>query len=456
MKPINNSQEDKIINLFEILSNDDILNMLQIIDKTYLKGDVLKYLFNRYVISKDHKFGEIIKQLINTSKENVIEFTEVRDTENILIEYKKAFSQFDPDINLLMDFIRKGVDPNTPCDWMGYDDTILHLVASYNRVDLIDELIKFGNAKSIIEAKNKDDETPLIYAILNNSVEAVNKLIKVGADVNNGDDYPPLSQAIFKGNLNIIELLLEAGADITCSCEDMSLIDYTKKVRSGENCSNIIKLLEEYLNKKLRFELNNMWLRDLNKCIKFIECGADINTQDKDGLTTLHIASDRGDLDAVKYLVENKANINIQDATGRTPLVYAVEIYRNDEVIKYLIEQGADKNIKMMSGRTALFSAVEYRSIEIVKLLIDKDNIEDKDTYGKSILDIVNHTSHNLFCEDIKKLIEDILFEKYNIKELYEIYDNYQKVDWKSHKKLLMQYSYRINNLKYTNNFKYL
>ena len=67
----------------------------------------------------------------------------------------------------------------------------------------------------------------------------------------------------------------------------------------------------------------------------------------------------------IKFLIENKANINIPDNEGETPLHYfafKMEIDDSDgrevnkyyySVAQYLLKNGADKNIKDKWGRRA-------------------------------------------------------------------------------------------------------
>jgi ankyrin repeat protein len=60
-----------------------------------------------------------------------------------------------------------------------------------------------------------DGTTPLHWAVHNNDVAAVDRLIKSGADVNAKNDYgsTPILEAVEPGNAVILEKLLKAGAN---------------------------------------------------------------------------------------------------------------------------------------------------------------------------------------------------------------------------------------------------
>lgn len=144
---------------------------------------------------------------------------------------------------------------------------------------------------------------------------------------------------------------------------------------------------------------------DLANIIKLLRHGANINFQDiQTGETAIHIAMHRNYLylDLIKTLLEYKAELNIQDKYGETPLHIASK-YRNSEFIKLLVEEGAYINIKADHGRTPLHHAIYLRrylyeieygiEVETVNTLIQLGaDINMVDHYGKSGL----HGTYNV------------------------------------------------------------
>lgn len=95
------------------------------------------------------------------------------------------------------------------------------------------------------------------------------------------------------------------------------------------------------------------WVKEGNfeKIKKFT---GNVNVNDTLGMAPIHWASDRGDLDMLKFLIEEcSANVNFQDATGQTALHYAVSC-SHESICKYLVDNGAMINIQDEDGVTAL------------------------------------------------------------------------------------------------------
>jgi len=87
----------------------------------------------------------------------------------------------------------------------------------------------------------------------------------------------------------------------------------------------------------------------------FAKSNIDINQQDDNGRTLLHIACKYQNYNIVKYLIGRRININAKDNKGLTAL-NEVEYHANDPVFKYLRENGALK--KDQIGRRGKYITV--------------------------------------------------------------------------------------------------
>lgn len=97
---------------------------------------------------------------------------------------------------------------------------------------------------------------------------------------------------------------------------------------------------------------------------------ADINyvSPSKGGKTALIAASEYGNVEAVMFLLENGAKVNVSDVNGMTALMMAAQRGK-DKIVEALLKSGADKRLKNKEGKTALDLADEEKYSAIVKMI---------------------------------------------------------------------------------------
>ncbi|WP_282043073.1 ankyrin repeat domain-containing protein [Winogradskyella flava] len=75
----------------------------------------------------------------------------------------------------------------------------------------------------------------------------------------------------------------------------------------------------------------------------FIEKGADIDFQDKNGYCALHFAAQNNEIEIMRVLLNKGANPNLRDSYGNTPIWTAIMNTKDDfSIIKLLMENKAD------------------------------------------------------------------------------------------------------------------
>ena len=82
----------------------------------------------------------------------------------------------------------------------------------------------------------------------------------------------------------------------------------------------------------------------------------------------LHEAAADGDIEQVKLLISQNANLDVRDNRGGTPLHVATRSGRKD-IVELLIAKGADVNVRTKGGRTPLDLAKRRGYTEIIELL---------------------------------------------------------------------------------------
>ena len=101
--------------------------------------------------------------------------------------------------------------------------------------------------------------------------------------------------------------------------------------------------------------------------IFLIKKNADINYVSDEG-TALMAAVVKGNLELVKALLMNKANLDLTNSKGTTALMYAVQ-FNNYEITKLLLEYKANKTLINNEGKTAFEYAVFSNNEKIINLL---------------------------------------------------------------------------------------
>jgi ankyrin repeat protein len=96
----------------------------------------------------------------------------------------------------------------------------------------------------------------------------------------------------------------------------------------------------------------------------------DVNAKCHDDRTPLHVASQKGHVDAVHVLLDHGAHVNAQERyMSWTPLHFASE-GGNLKVVQLLLEHEATLNARSKSGNTPVYLASREGRLEVVRLLL--------------------------------------------------------------------------------------
>lgn len=102
--------------------------------------------------------------------------------------------------------------------------------------------------------------------------------------------------------------------------------------------------------------------------------GRDINETDSDNIGGLHWAVKFDNIKAVRFFIENKANVEISTDYGITPLVFAIE-ENNPKMVEILIKEGKANIYGSYAGedisKYPIYCAVKNTNLNIIKILIN-------------------------------------------------------------------------------------
>ena len=310
--------------------------------------------------------------------------------------------------------------------------TPLHLAARYGDWDIGLDLI-IGGAN--VDAADCLGATPLHVAACHNHKDFVDMLSrsKIGANVNSKsfNGSTPLHSAAACGAVDVIDHLLYHGANLSAvdennlstlhySIMNIRQLDFDHEVFLNKtNLSDVtLSLLMDdrrgYLADFDRYD-NSSIIRNTN-CYQWLDTflhllirGSDINAVDIYGRTPLHFASANGLPDAVNILLQRKAEFEICDRSGRTPLEVAVEnstvhsatssfviaesfydlkqhLEHHEMVVYLLLSSGASFKNCSRNAESLLHHALARNQPYIAQLLLFKGaSLHCKDSFGRTL-----------------------------------------------------------------------
>jgi len=312
--------------------------------------------------------------------------------------------------------------------------------AKYGDTIRIRELVQKGADINIKDKSN--NYSPLMWASIKGNFDAAKLLIENGAELNCLGEYnnSALALAAFAGRIEIVKLLVLKGAEINPENPK-----YTSPLNSAVNeghtevarflIDNGAVIQPDILSQALQYPDNAnpeiIYLLILN--------GANVNaisSKTFGGTTALIWAVKNNYLDLVKFILEKKPDVNIQNKNQSTALLVATEYslnemavllisngadintfssrgsalmiasaLRNRGLVELLIESGADVNFTPNHYETAFIISVKKNDLEIAKLLIKNGaNLDVKSLNGATALMIAVAFCHT---EIVKLLIEN-------------------------------------------------
>ncbi|XP_059478555.1 palmitoyltransferase Hip14 isoform X2 [Neocloeon triangulifer] len=110
----------------------------------------------------------------------------------------------------------------------------------------------------------------------------------------------------------------------------------------------------------------------LGSMVLLMQYGADPTIRDGEGCSCIHLAAQFGFTAIVAYLVAKGINVNMQDKTGMTPLMWSVCKNQNLDPTRLLLTFGASTSAQeKLFGNTALHCAVMAKNGTAIGVLIE-------------------------------------------------------------------------------------
>jgi Ankyrin repeats (3 copies) len=177
---------------------------------------------------------------------------------------------------------------------------------------------------------------------------------------------------------------------------------------------------------------------DIAECKAFIDNGADLDVEDDDGNTVLHVAVKHCDTNVIKLLLDQGVPVDSENNLGYTPLrvavncnrkkVIALLLYRNTDIdapdnrgntplhvaaskgiINLLLVKGAEVNAVDDYGETPLHDALSKNEVYKVRLLLSHRNINIHAKKGSCSNETPLEIARSSKCQKISNVFSEYL-----------------------------------------------
>lgn len=262
--------------------------------------------------------------------------------------------------------------------------TILERAAADDRnLEIVKYLVEAG--AEVNPAECGDMGTPLRAAVHGSEksgegsmIEIVKYLVGVGANINKGDDQDSLvSLAVSKGDMEVVRYLVEVGVELEFpkDFEKALEVDFLEgmKFMIPRGADVNMPLSGSY---GTPIEKVSSCQGALPYVKALVDAGAQVNMFSKNGSGSPLAAAVLGaDIDIVKYLIQNGAEVNVSLPHGNYGnALIAAASGGNYNVVKHLIKSGADVNASPKHGEygsALVAAATEEGNVDTIKALLE-------------------------------------------------------------------------------------
>lgn len=188
-----------------------------------------------------------------------------------------------------------------------------------NNIDIVKKLARYK--KNDIDATDYDHCTALFHAVMNNNSEMVELLLSLGASyIIMSDGIFPMQHAVMMEYNNIVRILYKYGDEVPNNYLGLSRKRIKREEKIGVTTDKLILCIKT---------------NDVNGLKKCIEEGYNVNQRYSPRFTTPIIyAAEFGNLNIIKLLCENGADIKMTDSIGGDPYLVA-DMHGFDDIVDY-------------------------------------------------------------------------------------------------------------------------
>lgn len=381
-----------------------------------------------------HNQIDVVKEMIkDVDAEKLSSYHHTGAGNTLLIEATRLGHE-----DMMKLLIEKGVDVNVPATRTNETalDTPLIGMSTAKKNRIIKMLLAAGAEDKTGEYTSKTD---LMYAIEDQNLDEVKRLVAEGADLNAKDNKgsPIWEYALHTKNAEIMQTLLSAVG------KDGKKMDIEQENAGGKTALSYAVIYSEYYKDMAKLLIENgadvnarssyettkdytplMFAHDAELTEMLIKAGADVNAKATDGTTPVMGKC----TDVLRVLAENGADLSVMSPGGLSLMSYAA-LKQDVEQIKFLKEQGLDINAPDKNGWTPLMYAVVgknqfYEELNLLKteetsldaakqMLLLGAKVSIADSMGRTAVDLADER-----CVGLREFLESsAALEKKELKQ---------------------------------------
>ena len=239
-----------------------------------------------------------------------------------------------------------------------------------------------------VNQRSPDGTSALHWAVYNDDVAMVDRLLAAGADVNASNDYQstPLTEAAVIGNSTVLRKLLAAGAKVESRNADgqTALMILARSSNVDAAALLIARGADVNAREQWRGQTALMWAAaeaqpamvklllahgarvnersTVNQFERQVTAEPRMQARPSGGFTPLLYAARRGCTECAQLLIRAGADVNLTDPDNVSPLLLATLNFSFDTAA-LLLAQHADVDKWDTWGRTALYAAVDMNTL---------------------------------------------------------------------------------------------
>ena len=342
---------------------------------------------------KEKKYNIILKYLKNNPEVNL----------NIQDNFNNYFIEYVIDSNNLP-LIQYVLSKNIFLDILDNNGTtILYNLVKFNKIDILDLILKNDKSKigiHILDKKDVKGRTALHYCIIFNNKECLNKLIEYRGDPYINDK---------NGNNIFFYCIIYKRTELL-----LDLFETFKNFRiRNSDGENLLQVSINYDNKEIYHYLITKTNINLNNKSKIY------------GTTALHQAIVKNDDKLIDLLIQYKADLALPDYLGNNVLHFAVMEKNSNLILKFLDLGGIDLNLTNLNGfiplNLYLTEFDEYDNTILNKFI--KSSILNIQNFNGSTSLLLLGKSNKLFelKETLEKKLMNIFIQNYDGESLFNL-----------------------------------